>query len=251
MGSMTSSAWIKFLEAVAQARTDLGDPEVLWYRGHPDVDFYLLASLLRYENGLAKERYLFESFKKFSDRIVRRTDSEWETLFNMQHYGVPTRLLDWSETFGVALFFAATYNQARHLGKDAAIYLLDPKGLNQLSGKNKVFRVPEEESEFKYTSIYWDHRPFSPAAPMAMEPIFLNDRMRAQRGMFTVHHDKIDPLETAFPAVIKKVILPTDAVPSAIEFLKLSNLNIFSVFPDLEGLSGYLHSTAQLVPRWR
>jgi FRG domain len=137
-----------------QAKAELGNPEILWYRGHPNSNFYLLASLLRYKNGIDKEKHLFTGFKKFSDRILKRRDSEWETLFEMQHYGVPTRLLDWSETFGVALFFAATYNQSRHPNQDAALYLLDPVALNQISGLNKIFLVPRDEANFGYTRIY-------------------------------------------------------------------------------------------------
>jgi hypothetical protein len=222
---------------------------MLWYRGHPNARFYLLASLLRYKNGLDREQVLFTNFKKFSDRILKRRNSEWETLFEMQHFGVPTRLLDWSETFGVALFFAATYNQSHHPDQDAAVYLLDPQALNRISGMSQVFRVPEDEAKFSYTRIYWEHTPFAATAPIAIEPIFLNDRMLAQRGMFTVHHDKIAPIEDAFPRAIKKVIMPNAAIPAALEFLALSNLNMFSVFPDLAGLSGYLTSTAGLEPR--
>ena len=250
MNGITSPLWTDFLKAIQQAKTELGNPEILWYRGHPNSKFYLLATLLRYRNGLEKEKHLFTNFKKFSDRILKRRDSEWETLFEMQHYGVPTRLLDWSETFGVALFFAATYNQSHHPDKDAAVYLLDPIALNKLSGISQIFRVPEDESRFGYTKIYWKHTPFAAQAPIAIEPIFLNERMLAQRGMFTVHHDKIDPIEDTFPSAIKKVILPNAAIPASIEFLELSNLNIFSIFPDIAGISGYLKSTSGLEPRW-
>jgi hypothetical protein len=248
---ITSPVWLNFLESIKQAKADLGSPDMLWYRGHPNADFFLLASLLRYKNGLEKERMLFTNFKKFSDRILKRRDSEWETLFEMQHYGIPTRLLDWSETFGIALFFATTYNQSHHPDKDAALYLLDPVALNRISGQKQVFRVPEHENTFGYTRIYWEHSPFAAAAPIALEPIFLNDRMLAQRGMFTVHHDQIDPLEDVFPNAIKKVVLPNAAIPAALEFLELSNLTKFSVFPDLAGIAGYLTSTAGLVPRSR
>jgi hypothetical protein len=244
---ITSPLWTDFLESIKQAKTDLGNPEVLWYRGHPNSRFYLLASLLRYKNGLAKERLLFTNFKKFSDRILKRRDSEWETLFQMQHYGVPTRLLDWTETFGIALFFAATYNQSHHPDQDAAIYLLSPISLNEISGIGQIYLVPQDESKFGYTEIYWERRPFSATAPIAIEPIFINERMLAQRGMFTVHHDKIDPLEKAFPNAIKKVILPNKVIPAAVEFLELSNLNMYSVFPDMTGLAGYLASTSGLV----
>jgi len=246
MEDITSPSWISFLQAVKEAKEALGNPEVLWYRGHANSDYYLLPSLLRSKNGLARERYLFTSFRKLSDRILKRRESEWETLFDMQHYGVSTRLLDWSETFGIALFFAATYNKASHSGTDAAIYLLDPIELNEISGVHSIFRIPEDEHRFSYTKIYWEHTPFSPSAPIAIEPIFINDRMLAQRGMFTVHNDKRDPIEKLYPSAVKKVILPSSTVPAALEFLELSNLNIFSVFPDLAGLADYLMRTSGL-----
>lgn len=249
MNGMTSPGWMAFWDAVKSAKAELGNPEILWYRGHPNSDFYLLASLLRYKNGLDKEKHLFASFQKFSDRILKRRESEWETLFEMQHYGVPTRLLDWSETFGIALFFAAHYNQSHHPGKDAAIYLLDPLKLNQLSRITQIYSVPRDEGKFSYTKIYWEQTPFAATAPIAIEPIFINDRMLAQRGMFTVHHDQIEPVEETFPKAVKKVILPKDVIPSALEFLDITNINMYSVFPDLAGIAGYLMRSSGLEPR--
>jgi len=247
MRSITSPEWTQFLVDVSDAKAALGNPDVVWYRGHANADFYLLASLLRYSNGLSKERYLFNTFKKFSDRINTRRQSDWETLFDMQHHHIPTRLLDWSETFGVALFFAATYNQSHHLGKDAAVYLLDPVKLNRISGVDRVLSIPQDEGRLSYTGIYWDHTPFSPAAPIAIEPIFVNDRMRAQRGVFTIHHDKKDPLEAAFPTAVKKVTLPSSVIPAALEFLELSNLTMFSIYPDFAGLANHLQNTSGLL----
>ena len=155
MSGITSPEWTDFLEAVKSAKEELDSPDILWYRGHPNSRFYLLASLLRYKNGLDKERQLFTNFRKFSDRIMKRRESEWETRFDMQHHGIPTRLLDWSETFGIALFFAATYNQSHHPDQDAAVYLLDPVALNKISGKSQIVGVPRDEDTFSYTKIYW------------------------------------------------------------------------------------------------
>jgi hypothetical protein len=247
---ITSPEWTSFLEEIKDARASLENPDTVWYRGHPNAKYYLLANLLRYENGIEKEQHLFNSFRKFSDRILERRKSEWETLFEMQHYGVPTRLLDWSETFGIALFFAATYNLSSHSGNDAAIYLLDPVALNKISGKSGILRIPHDEEGFGYTKIYWDHSPFKATAPISVEPVFLNDRMLAQRGMFTIHHDEIEPIEDEFPKAIKKVILPSNVMPAAMEFLELSNLHAYSVFPDVAGIAEYLRNTSGLNARW-
>jgi hypothetical protein len=250
MSTITSAEWTDFLTKIKQAKNNLGSPERLWYRGHPNSDFYLLASLNRFENGFEKEQYLFNSFQKFSERLLKRRESEWETLFDMQHYHIPTRLLDWSETFGIALFFASYYNQSHHPGKDAAIYLLNPEALNRISNVPKVYRIPEDEEHFSYKKIYWEHRPFSPSAPIAIEPIFINDRMLAQRGMFTVHDDSIDPIENKFPNAVQKVVLPNSLMSAALEFLDLSNITQYTVFPDLAGIAGFLMNTSELKHRW-
>jgi hypothetical protein len=118
MHGITSPEWSAFIGTIKAANAALGDPEIAWYRGHPDVHHDLLASPLRYANGLEKEKYLFDRFQKSPDRIFKRRTSDWETLFEMQHYGVPTRFLGWTESFGVALFFAAYYNKRHGSGTD-------------------------------------------------------------------------------------------------------------------------------------
>jgi len=241
-------SWTKFLREVSDAKAELGNPETVWYRGHTDARYYLLSSLLRFKNGLEKEQYLFDTFKKFSNRIFERRKSDWETLFEMQHYGVPTRLLDWSETFGIALFFACgPYYRS---GRDAAMYLLNPAQLNKESGVNKIYQIPDDEEEFEYKEIYWHKKPFAPRAPISMEPHLINDRMKAQRGMFTVDDDSIDPIEEKFPLAVRKVTLESDAVPNAREFMNLANLNPLTVYPDQAGLAEFLRDNSGLQNRW-
>lgn len=47
-----------------------------------------------------------EAFIEYSARSGKQSNNSWETLAEMQHSGIPTRLLDWSETLSSALFFA-------------------------------------------------------------------------------------------------------------------------------------------------
>ena len=62
----------------------------------------------------------------------------------------------------------------------------------------------------------------------------------AQRGMFTIHGDSLMDLEKLCPNVVKKIIIKNEAVPEIKEFLEIANINQFTVFPDLHGLSNYI-----------
>ena len=70
--------------------------------------------------------------------------NDWEVLFFMQHYGIPTRLLDWSENPFVALYFALTsasykiVSKKREYEEDACIWVLDPIVWNQESLNNHL-----------------------------------------------------------------------------------------------------------------
>ena len=91
----------------------------LWYRGCGKVSYELKPSLYRHkrtksiEDLMLLEKNLMARFQQRSIPFHSRAlNDPWEWLFFMQHYGVPTRLLDWSESPLMALFFAV--NLARH-----------------------------------------------------------------------------------------------------------------------------------------
>src|ERR1700689_3191158 len=87
----------------------------LWFRGCGKRNHQLMPSLYRHKTiktkeGIEKlERPLMTRFRQRSIPLHNRplTD-DWDTLFFMQHYGVPTRLLDWTENPFIAFYFAVT-----------------------------------------------------------------------------------------------------------------------------------------------
>lgn len=242
---VVADSWNELLLHVKGFRAELGNPSQLWFRGQGNADFELLPSLLRFANGLDRERALFERFRQLSQRVLpRRTDEDWETLFDMQHYGIPTRLLDWTETLGIAVFFAATYNRF-YPGKDAAIFILDPMKLNTYSRIDRVPFIPDDPT-LKYRDIYWLKRPFAPNFPIACEPQFRNDRILAQRGRFTIHGDNTSPIDVGCEQAAKRIVLSGQAIREALDFLDIANINESTVFPDLAGVANYIRDSAGL-----
>src|SRR6476646_10491241 len=120
----------------------------LWFRGCGKNNHQLIPSLYRHKAVKDKEgmevleRQLMTRFRQRSIPLHNRplTD-EWDTLFFMQHYGVPTRLLDWTENPFIAFYFAVTsalFKVQRRRGSepsltfstDAAIWVLNPVAWN-------------------------------------------------------------------------------------------------------------------------
>ncbi len=232
-----ATTWNDFLAAVKTAKETLPNPERVWFRGQSNASYPLLPSLLRSQDGIGKESLLFKTFVQYSYKVFQRRTSDWETLFDMQHYGLPTRLLDWSDTLGIATFFAVNYRNEK--SRAAAMYVLDPLALNSYGGIDTVPFIPEDQ-DFDYRKIYWEKRPFAPKYPFAVQPLFQNDRIIAQSGMFTIHGDDVSPIEDLCPNAVRKIRLADSAIQEAHEFLDVANINARTVFPDLYGVADYV-----------
>jgi hypothetical protein len=236
-GPKFASTWSEFLEAIRKARKELGDPTIVWYRGQSREHYRLTPSLLRHPLGISKEQALFNEYERSAARLHAPRSNDWQLLIDMQHYGIPTRLMDWTDVLGVALAFALYDSGDDH--EDSVIYVLDPLGLNALSGLDEIKRVPND-AEFKYKSIYWHGRPFKAVFPIAIDSAFQNDRIAAQSGSFTVHGAKLDPIDDQAPSGICKIVLRSSAKPEAREFLEYANLNTFSIYPDIVGMARHI-----------
>ncbi|MBK9546985.1 MAG: FRG domain-containing protein [Dehalococcoidia bacterium] len=108
----------------------------MWYRGLSDAQYQLDSTLKRSAVRPAMERALVNRFKQNAGSFLSNppTDAEeWEWMFIMRHHGAPSRLLDWSESPLVGLYFAAQEPHGRRKDDppaDGALWILLPEKLN-------------------------------------------------------------------------------------------------------------------------
>jgi hypothetical protein len=234
---LIANTWSEFLDCVRTARSDLGDPSSVWYRGMSRADYKLLPSLHRAKNGLEKEQDLFNEYERSAARLTTKRSNDWELLFDMQHYGIPTRLLDWTDVLGVAIAFALYDTKDDDF--DSSVHVLDPKKLNSKSGHAEI-RRPVNDLAFDYKQIYWQGRPFNPVYPIAIDGPLQNDRMVAQQGAFTLHGADVDYFDTNGHECLRKIVMKPGAKFGAREFLEHSNLNAYSIYPDIVGMARHI-----------
>src|ERR1043165_6974020 len=206
----------------ATNRLDVQAGEHLWFRGMPDRTLSLSPSLMRMTENLKRddhdgvEQNLFFEFQAKAAELRARGLSDWEYLFYGRHYGVPTRVLDWTDTFGVALYFAVenvignlamtVVNGSRNKPTFPTIWILNPYALNDWTWDVRDIILPKylglDPNTDEYRDFgemlategdwYWD-------APVAIYPAQIHDRVKAQRGWFTIHGQSRAPLEVQAP----------------------------------------------------
>lgn len=236
---------------------------ITWYRGHGKSEWALTATIHRYierltlgletppegqeRRDLLRKEYkgLYRQFKADAWPLLGSAErSDWGVIFTMQHYGLPTRLLDWTESFACALFFA---HYRRQRGDAAAVWVLDSEGLNEVSLRRRgLVALDETVGASTVDTRRWHPRwppPSDDLPTIAVSPICSNPRMTAQRAAFTLAGDSFLPLDQQFDGrlahegLLVKIELPPDCSDEVDDYLRLSGVRCFTYFPDLEGLA--------------
>jgi hypothetical protein len=165
-------------------------------------------------------------------------------LFVMQHYGLPTRLIDWTESCLVAIYFAVEDYEKKC---NAVVWLLHPWQLNKLKSSFGQKSVPPvnksiiEQYRFPNHTVSRSGHPVNVKKefPMALRPSHSTRRIIAQRGQFTIHGKEQTGLEKIpnLNRTLQKIIINGNAKLNILRELYLSGISRYTLFPEIEGLS--------------
>ena len=230
--------------------------ENYWFRGHSETYGELVPGAFRKNNlgifNSSKETTFTEEFKRqapaFSDFIPEEINHlEW--LFIMQHYGCPTRLLDWSQNILVALYFIVKSN----FKKDGELWIIEPEILNEISKRD--FKIANTSDPYvkqlaSQAFLRNDEESFTDNLvikhPVALFPPMRFPRMINQSSVFTIHPfpDKefdveYDSLSAALGGgeFIFKYKIPSICKKKLLSNLSALGINEHTLFPNLDSLS--------------
>lgn len=216
------------------------DRRTKWYRGQAKTEWLLVPRLARNRGHLEAESDMLKLFQQDAGhRVQRRPATQWEWICLAQHYGLPTRLLDWTENPLIALYFAVEDEDAKD---DGAFFELDPQGLNRSSHADAPGVIMFDEDEFlqNYLPSAIPGPKLGPVAVIAGRSF---DRIIAQVGTFTVNHGNADHPDLTGSDHVTKIRIPASRKPHIRAALADLNINAGTVYPDLSRLAQFINES--------
>ena len=249
-----------------------------WFRGMDDMNYDILPGA--YWRKGVEEWAVVTEFKSQAPSYIRQElhpqlsgaiDDPWEWYFLVQHYGLPTRLLDWTENPLAALYFAVEKDESSK--KNPCVWVLNPNRLNKAALEDPNIIVPggkfsqhwlcqesEDSSEGckpgESRSFTYEDKDFTNKHPIAIYPIRKNPRIIAQQGVFTIHGTETigmkEFLERQAGVELGEILKCIEIEPNCVRKLR-TELSYFgvhqlSLFPELPNLAEHIKSRLQIKP---
>ena len=201
---------------------------IILYRGQ-SKNYPLLPSVVRdnptFDSTKIELSMLLELKRQTQIKIATKLNGTWDWLVYAQHYGMKTRLLDWTSNPLTAMWFACS--NEHYMKEDSYVYIF-------IADKN--YLVDRKKS------------PFTIPQTRILRPSLNNERIVAQGGWFTAHkfskaHKRFVPLElnNMLNDKIIQVKIPAKIKPKVLQQLHVFGINSQTLFPDIVGACTHLN----------
>jgi hypothetical protein len=159
----------------------------------------------------------------------------------MQHYGLPTRLLDWTESPLFACYFAIEKGTE---DTDGALFALCPYTLNANQLKRRKLLMPYDSPAIDIINSLFKYAKENHEEIIAIRPSEVDIRLLVQLSVFTIHgsNKSLEQLPGNQKFLIK-IRIPKTAKQNLRKQLKRLGIRASNIFPDLEHLAKEIKST--------
>ena len=202
------------------------------------------------------EREILLEFQRGAHQHLFATPADDELvdwLALMQHYGAPTRLLDWTRSPYVALYFALEKPQTK---ERSALWAIDRKWMDKESAraiKKHDRRCPNPldlRAMYRYINDIL-FKSDNPTVIVPATPLRMNNRMTAQQGHFLCNLSHAESFDVSLFRMlrnswtrkppVRKLLVDHENRIEMLKELRRMNIHSASLFP---GLGGFAHSLA-------
>jgi hypothetical protein len=234
-----------------------------WFRGQSNAEYQLVPSLFRNTVDISidepyhkRELYMIQNqnygLREFKTALQEHRDctdlKEIDYLYLMQHFEIPTSLLDFTLNPLVALYFCVAFpkkhadttsveisdffDEQSFSDKGGAIFCVKPHAVNnetQIDG-NKIIDL----NEYSFDTL--NNIDF----PICIYGNKVDKRMEAQEGVFVYYGNMIKPLDwyDVMGQHIVKIFVPNSLKSKFKNELRDKyNISHLTMFPDMKGVS--------------
>jgi len=225
------------------------------YRGVPSSLYEMKTSLFRNCKDLQEslEQSVLKSFRKYAvAEDPSMASSVWRQMVLGQHYGLPTRLLDWSHSALVAMHFATSESHLDDISKrDGVVWRIDARELSELLPENYKMVLRQNMTKFfsvdMLSSVAQTTRDYDLAmgdsSMVIVEPSSIDQRIINQYAYFSVVPMGIENIEQFLDENTEhtvKYIIDKNVRWGVRDTLDQLNISERILFPGLDGLSKWI-----------
>jgi len=226
------SNFVDFIERFRETNEQNGKNDELLFRGQ-GIDRPLIPKIGRLNlriknNGIVKtEKLILEEFRRGILPLTEfKPENDWDLLALAQHHGLPTRLLDWSFSALVALWFSVDKPPQ--------------KDVNGMTENGVLWILNADTDDFRIDTT--ETNPFDNSITKIFRPAVISRRISAQAGVFTVHKilgdNKMIRLENNknYKSKLTKFLIRGNDFAKIRKQLSMLGIGYSTIFPDMDGL---------------
>ncbi len=201
-------------------------------------DYPLLPSALRVDdsgNRKYSKRVIRSFLEQFKINSYQYMDTPWalkneiEWMLYAQHYGIPTKLMDFTTSHVISLLFAVEKSFQDDSEDDAVVYFLNPSALNhKTKEQSQIINISGDDT---FSSEGHD-------GPFVVQGRKINSRVNAQKGLFVIFQDDDQALERNLDeTILRKLVINGEDKKYILSSLYSMGISFTSIYPELNSVA--------------